>query len=353
MREKWLVMQLAAIFVGTIVGAGLSSGRELNQFFAVCGYKGLLGLFVCGLLYIVVGRMIISLSMKYKVKSYNEFIDLVCPKGIALFTNIVLTLFLLSSTSIIFAGSCAVVHQYFGIPKWIGFILMLGCSVLFLLRNTEGLFEVNSVIVPLLFVIMSSIFVGYAMQNTDQLTASYLRAIEGTKGNWVGSSLIYTGFNIISIIGVIVPLVYELKEPKLIYKGVILGTVLLTIMSLYITFLMMVNPEYPRSFEIPILAVAQSINKYLQIGLLCVIWLEMFSSQISNIFSLTRCLESTFKIGYKKGMVLIIIFATPFSFIGFSKLVEVLYPLYGVLSLAFLGCCITFYLREKISFIKK
>ena len=75
----------------------------------------------------------------------------------------------------------------------------------------------------------------------------------------------------------------------------------------------------------------------------------MFSSQISNIYSLTRSLESKAKIPYKKGVIIVLAIATPFSFIGFSKLVDILYPLYGVLSLAFVMCCIIFYVKEHIS----
>ncbi|MEG0013889.1 MAG: transporter [Cellulosilyticaceae bacterium] len=353
MRKGILIFQLATIFVGSIVGAGLSSGRELNQFFSTYGYKGFIGLLICALLYIVVGKMIIDISIKYNVNSYNEFISLVCPRAVAAFTNTVLTLFLLSSTSIILAGSSAVVHQYFGIPKWIGLILMITVSVFFLLKNTKGLFEVNSVIVPILITVMTAIFIGYVMNNSGQLSLEYLMELPVTKKKWGGSSIIYAGFNIISIVGIIVPLANELKEPKVLVKGVIWGTIILTIMSGYITFLMMVNPSYAIRYEIPILAIATKIGSGLQIALLAVIWLEMFSSQISNIYSLTRCLESKFKISYKKGIFICLVIAAPFSMIGFSKLVDFLYPLYGVLSLAFVVCCIMFYMRDKVSITYK
>lgn len=349
MKKFLLIFQLATIFVGSIVGAGLSSGRELNQFFSTFGYKSFIGLIICGLLYIVVGKMIIQISCRHQVNSYNEFISLVCPGPVAMFTNIILTLFLISSTSIILAGSSAVVNQYFGIPKWIGLVLMIVCSVFFLMRNTKGLFEVNSVIVPILVGVMSAIFIGYIMQNEDQLSLPYLKLLPYQKSNWIGSSMIYTGFNIISIVGILVPLASEIKESKILVKGIVLGTVILTVMSAYIVFLMMVNPSYPLNYEIPILAVATKIGGGLQVALLGVIWLEMFSSQISNIYSLTRCFESKFKISYKQGVFICLLIAAPFSMIGFSKLVDYLYPLYGVLSLAFIGCCVVFYIRERVS----
>ena len=132
-----------------------------------------------------------------------------------------------------------------------------------------------------------------------------------------------------------------------LHQGIIVGSILLTIMSMFITFLMMVNPTYPSQYEIPILAITASMGRVLQVGLLLVIWLEMFSSQISNIYSLTKCLENRFRLSYKKGIFITLCIATPFSMIGFSKLVEVLYPLYGVLSLGFVGCCIWFYVKDR------
>ena len=351
MKEKFLVMQLATIFVGSIVGAGLSSGRELSQFFSEYGYKGFIGLLICAAFYISVGAMIINISMKHKVKSYNEFITLVCPKGVSQFTNIILTLFLVSSTAIIFAGSSAVVNEYFGLPKWIGFILMVACSIVFLLRNTEGLFEVNSFIVPLLTIVMTAIFISFIIKSPQTINWEYIKGLPAVKKNWFSSSLVYTGFNIISVVGILVPLTYELRNPRAIKKGIALGTLILTLVSGFIVFLMMVNSTYPKLYEIPILQVAMQGGKMLRIALLIVIWLEMFSSQISNIYSLTRCLESKLHISYKKGIFIVLALAAPFSMIGFSKLVDVLYPIYGVLSLAFVMCCVIFYVKENFKVI--
>lgn len=351
MKEKRVARQIAMLFIGSIVGAGLSSGRELNQFFGVYGYKSLVGLFICAVAYVWVGTMIIDISVKYKTKSYNELVEVVCPKWIGAFTNITLTLFLVSSTSIIFAGSSAVIHQYFGVPKWIGFLCMLGCSVLFLMRHTKGLFEVNNFVVPFLLVTMTCIFFGAVHKQSEVLTISYLQSLPYKKGSYLPSTIIYAGFNIISIIGVITPITQEIKDKQAIKRGILLGTIGLTIMSCFITFLMIINPTYPKQYEIPILAVASQVGKMFQIGLLMVIWLEMFSSQISNIYSLTRCLETQFHLSYQKGMWLVILIAIPFAKFGFSNLVEVLYPIYGLLSLLFVGCVIYFYMRQKICIV--
>lgn len=342
-----LSIQIAMIFIGSIVGAGVCSGRELNQFFATYGIAGFIGLIICGILYIVFSKVIINITNQYKVSSYDEFVDLVCPKWVAKFTNFVLTLFLFSSTSIILAGSGSILYQYFGIPKWIGVLIMFVLSSFFLLRNTEGLFEVNSIVVPTLIIVMSAIFFSYIQKYPMVIKTEYIRFIPRQKKNLLTSTLIYVSFNILTIIGVIVPLTNDIKKPKEIIKGVVIGSIVLTILAMYITFLMLVNPFHPKAYEIPLLAVAMDLSPILQMGMLGIMWLEMFSSQVSNVYSLSYYLKNRFHIEYNKGIFLVVLIAAPFSVVGFSKLVEVLYPMYGVLSLVFLMYCIIFTVRMK------
>lgn len=347
MKDIKLSIQIAMIFIGSIVGAGVCSGRELNQFFATYGLAGFIGIIFCGILYIVFSRVIIQITDRYHVSSYDEFVDLVCPTWVAKFINIVLTLFLFSSTAIILAGSGSILYQYFGIPRWIGVIVMFVLSSFFLLRNTEGLFEVNSIVVPSLMIVMSAIFIAYIRQNPYTFSIPYMRLIPRQRTNLLTSTLIYVSFNILTIIGVIVPLTNDIKKPRQIIRGIVLGSVVLTLLAMAITFLMLVNPFHPRAYEIPLLAVAMELSPLLQIGMLAIMWLEMFSSQVSNVYSLSYYLRNRFNIEYKKGIFLVVLIAAPFSVIGFSKLVEFLYPMYGILSLVFLFYCLLFIYKMK------
>ena len=347
LKQKIMVLQIATLFVGSIVGAGLSSGRELNQFFSVYGLISLLGLLMCSGIYIVFGKIIVYISVQNKVKSYDEFVDIVCPKYIALFINIILTLSLLSGTAIIMAGSASIIWQHFGLPKWVGFLLMIVCSILFLLRNTEGLFEINTIVVPILIIVILSIFSVYYYYYPWHFTYEYLITIPNQKSNWLFSSIAYASFNIISIVGVIVPITNESKRPRLIIKGIMLGSVILTVLSICIALLMLVNPFTPKMYEIPLLYIAHKTHRILEAGMLAVIWLEMFSTQVSNVYSLSKSMENKWGIHYKRAVFIIIGIALPFSFFGFSRLVEILYPLYGALSLIFLGCCFCYIVKNK------
>ena len=151
-KELVRVFQVATVFIGTIVGAGLASGKEITEFFTQYGITSFLGIIACGIFYIIMGSIISKISIDYHLSSYSDVINIISPNLLGKFTGFITTLFLISSASIILAGSGALIHQFFGIPKTIGSLIMISIAIFFLLRGTEGLIEVNSFIVPGLIV---------------------------------------------------------------------------------------------------------------------------------------------------------------------------------------------------------
>ena len=58
MEKKLNLFNVAALYVGTIMGAGFASGREGWQFFGVFGAKGYIGITIAGLLFMGIGMMV-------------------------------------------------------------------------------------------------------------------------------------------------------------------------------------------------------------------------------------------------------------------------------------------------------
>ena len=135
--------QVAVVFIGTIVGAGLASGKEITEFFTSFGIKSFIGIILCGLFYIAIGTIISKISICYNLNSYSDAMKIISPNFFGKLTGVITTLYLISSASIILAGSGALINQFFGIPKIIGSLIMLVLASIFLLRGTNGLIEVN------------------------------------------------------------------------------------------------------------------------------------------------------------------------------------------------------------------
>ncbi|EGT3616089.1 transporter [Clostridium perfringens] len=344
MKNIIKVFQVAFVFIGTIVGAGLASGKEITNFFTVYGYKSFFTILMTGLFYIVLCNIISRISIKNTLNSYSEVINTVSPNILGKLTGIITTLYLISSASIILAGSGALLNQYFGIPKIIGSLIMAIIASVILLRETNGLVEINSIIVPSLIIVITTLMILYVAFANDPITLNSLATSEPKLSNGVlTSGILYCGYNILCCCGVIVPLSNEIKNKKIMTWGITLGAILLTIMCMFINSMLMVNQPQIFKYEIPLLYIADRFGKPIQIMLLMIILAEMFSTEVSDVYSISKTISKSFKLKYKHAIFLVLIIALPISLIGFSNLITTLYPMFGVLSLVFIAQCIYFY----------
>lgn len=341
-----LSLQMAAVFIGTIVGAGLASGQEITQFFTSYGYKSFIGIIICFFIYIIIGFIVVSISDKYNLGSYNQLINKVSPGILGKTIDIIMGLFLVSSSAIILAGSGALLHQYFHLPKWIGILIMALTSLYILLKDTGGLVAINSFIVPSLIIVIVTIFSLYLFFYKDFITISHFKGITTYKRSWFFSSLLYAGFNILCCSGVLVPLTKEINRKKPLIFGVLLGSLGLTFLSIMINSMLLLNVPKIFKYEIPLLFIASPFGRVISLMLLSIIWLEMFSTEVSDIYSISKTLENIFNISYKKSVVLVILIAIPISQIGFVKLISFFYPSFGVVSLIFIVQSIVFYIKN-------
>lgn len=343
-----LSFQLSAVFIGTIVGAGLASGEEITLFFTRYGYKSFVGIIICMFIYFFMGFNIIHISAKYNLDSYSSFIKTISPGVLGDITEIFTTICLITSSSIILAGSGALIHQYFHVPKWIGILIMILIALFTLLRDTSGLIEINSFIVPCLIIVITTLFILFIFLSKDTANIKYIKTVPNLKNNWIISCLLYGCFNSLSCSGVLVPLTSEIKDKFSSKLGIILGAICLTMLALMINFMLLANVPYIYKYDIPLLYIANRFGGTIQILLLCIMWLEMFSTEVSDIYSLSKTITHIFKIPYKKAIILILLIDIPISQFGFVNLISHVYPIFGFISLIFVIQCIVFRLKKKI-----
>ncbi|WP_461206547.1 YkvI family membrane protein [Clostridium sp. DL1XJH146] len=339
-------LQIAAVFIGTIVGAGLASGEEITIFFTKYGYKSFLGILVCFFIYVFMAQFIVDTTLKYNLSSYNEFIKLISPNFFGDIIEWIMGFYLLAGAAIILAGSGSLIHQYFGISKWVGIIVMSLLTIFTLYKDTEGLVTINSFIVPSLIFIIIFIFTLYLLFSIDVVNYTYIKSIPYTEKRWFISALLYAGFNIISCSGVLVPLSNELKEKNTLKTGVIIGSIVLTIIALILNFMLLLNTPNIFKYDIPLLYIANRFGFTTQVMLLCIIWLEMFSTEVSDVYSICKTIHTKFKVPYNASIILIIIAAIPISQIGFVRLISYIYPAFGAISIVFLLQCLIFYWKN-------
>src|SRR6476660_2290883 len=74
MLSRWSgVFQIAAVYVGTVVGAGFATGKEIVEFFSRFGFFGFISILMSGYLFIVLGSKLMRMAAHIDAKSYQEF----------------------------------------------------------------------------------------------------------------------------------------------------------------------------------------------------------------------------------------------------------------------------------------
>lgn len=346
-NELIKIFQVATVFIGTIVGAGLASGKEITEFFTKYGISSFLAIIACGIIYIILGFVISKVSVDHNLNSYSDLINIISPNILGKFTGFITTFFLISSSSIILAGSGALIHQFFGIPKLLGSLIMILIAVFFLLRDTEGLIEVNSFIVPGLIGTLTLITALYFSFCKDTISFNNISSFPPQKSGIVISTILYAGYNTLSASGVLAPLSTQIKKTKTMFIGVATGAIGLTLLCLMINLLLTINQPYIYNYEIPLLFVANRFGNIIQALLLVIIWLEMFSTEVSDVYSISKTLEQTFNIKFKKAIFIVLGIALLISQLGFGNLITKLYPMFGFLSLLFIIQLIIFFKKHK------
>lgn len=341
------IFKVAAVFIGTIVGAGLASGQEILLFFTKYGRWSFLGLILCCILYILLSYIIIKMCYKHHFDSYRDMIRFVFGNHMGRIVDYLTTFFLFSGNVVMISGSGAMLHEYFNVPRLFGILLMSIIAFLIILTSTKGLIAVNSIIVPCssTIILILGILVYFSFKSEHFSTLNFPET-SSSNLTWLFSSVLYASFNLLTVTGVLCPMTKEIKNPKAFIKGAILGSLVLLLLALSINFTILYY--YPDSFqyEIPNLYAARFYGFLLSIFLSIIIWLEMLSTEIGELYSLAKAIQSSMHISYIKAIASIMILSLPLTFIGFSNLISFLYPLSGVLGVVFLIGCIYKYISK-------
>ena len=319
------------VIIGTLIGAGFASGQEIYIFFYKYGVKGIIGITISSLLIGITVYKVLEISRKKETKNYKEFLSILVKNERQLnIFNTVINIFILITFFIMIAGFGAYFEQQLGINSLIGStILAMICYFIFL-KDVTGLIKVNQLIVPIL--IGGLIIVGINVIDFTRIPQISKYVLQNSSWKWILDSILYGSYNTILLIPVLIALKNVIKGKK---ESVIVSilTVILVILLSLIIFLMLskidVNIENLEMPTVYVVSKISSIFKY-------VYGFIILSSILTTSVSLgTSFLENVAKNknSYKKYAILICISAVLVSKIGFSNLVNLLYPIFGYIGL--------------------
>jgi uncharacterized membrane protein YkvI len=326
--------QIAAVYVGTVIGAGFATGREIVEFFTRFGFVGFIAILLSGYLFITMGTKIMLKSHDIKAKSFEEFNEYLFGKWFSKFMNIVMMIMLIGVSAVMLSGAGAVFQEQLLLPKQLGILLTIGLGFITMMVGIKGLFAVNTFVVPLM-IIFNLFLMVYSVRNAAFLDAFLMipHAEDGWKS--VVAPFSYVAFNLAMAQAVLVPVAGEVKDRETIKYGGYLGGFFLTLILISSHITLVLIPDVTQ-YQIPMAVVMKSFVAGFYIIYIIIIYGEIFTSVIGGVFGLEKQLTNYWKGSSLMTFTGIFLVIYSLSFFEYSELLSYLYPLFGYMSLLFI-----------------
>ncbi len=325
------VLKIVLVIMGTLIGAGFASGREIYLFFGKFGKLGIIGILISGILTGIIIYIALKIINKKDINNYNDFLEKIDIKNkyINLLIKNIITIFLLISFYIMVAAFSAYINQNYEIPIYISSIIFAVLTYIIFIKNIQGMIKVNEILVPFLLILI--LYLG--VKNIPYLveTKNVLENNINEKGFFL-NSILYTSYNSIMLIPVLVTMKKYINSKAQIKKISIISSALIIVLSLCIFGLLLRGKYYIQNVEMPLLNITMQFGKiYLYIYSFIIIT-SIFTTAISAGYSFLENVSKNKK-QYKIILIFMSVTSVLVSNIGFSKLVEILYPLFGILGI--------------------
>ena len=330
------VFTITLVIIGALIGAGFASGQEIYSFFYSYGIVGLLWILItCGLISIIIYKSL-KIICENDINNYDEFLRIFIKRPkITKIINIILNILLLVTFYIMIAGFGAYFEQELGINNIIGSIILSVLTTLVFFTSVKGVLKVSEIIVPLLVIFV--IVIGAINLVTIDTGINKLE----WKNGWLISSLIYCSYNIILLIPTLISINKKIKKQSSIKYISILCGILMTTISIMLYMLLMKADVEISSLEMPIVYVIRRFFGRYRLMYAFIILASIFTTAISIGIGFLQNTCPNGK-GYPQLVIFMCISSLLISKIGFSKLVNFLYPVFG-----YLGIIQIFYIMKK------
>ncbi|MGG1661328.1 YkvI family membrane protein [Brevibacillus sp. NRS-1366] len=327
-RAAW---QIAFTYIGTVVGAGFASGKEIVEFFVQYGTQGFVGILLATALFVWAGIRIMLISYRLQASSYQEVSTYLFGHPFGTVFNTLLLTVLLGTTSVMLAATGAIFMESFQLSSQIGIWISM---VMIFIVTRKGLFaihHVNSIFVPALIGFTFLVFLHTKPWEDSAITVESLRPFA-----WLSSPFYYVALNVSLTQAVLIPMGRHSKGEQPLIAGGILGGLGIGLLLLLAYFSLSVKMPGIQQAEMPMIALLQGAGRGIPLLFSLLVYAEIFSTLVANVFGLSEQLRQVTRLRGPTILLAILAISYFISFIGFSSLLRFLYPLFGQLVVFFL-----------------
>jgi uncharacterized membrane protein YkvI len=315
---KWMFL-----IIGTTIGAGYASGRELWEFF---GHGSGLAITLFGIFFIVSLYVIMSISYEKATTEYRPVLKDIVGVKLSKIYDVMIFFYLYTTTVVMMSGSGAT-GQAFNLPYWWGVAFIAIMLFILFLKDISGLLVINQFILPILIIGLLYVLLTFIVDQNLHLFAHWRE-----QHNWT-AAFPFTALNILPLIAVLGAIGDKITSKGEIWVASIGSGLILGVLTyIYNNSLIQIAEEI-LVFEIPLFAILSNYPFHMVLFMTVLLWFAIFTTAASGVLGLTTRVAGYFNIPFWLLVIIILATMIPLTTLGFSTLVSVLYPLYGLLNL--------------------
>jgi len=336
------VLRIAGVYVGSVVGAGFASGREIWSFFARFGSFGLIGIAAASLLFCIVAPVLMRTMQTKGISQYGDMYRRYLSQKAASILDSATTVYLFCVLSVMFAGSTSLVSSVLGLGSFWSAALSAVFLIALAAMGLDWVATASSLLCPVLVVGICLLCAERIFTGPIALSAGV--GPESVAYRAVGSSVssvIYVSYNMLLCLGVFASLASARHTTAELVGGGILGGAVLGIMSLSVLVTLTAEPVAAAAADMPLLLFARRRGGLVYGLYLAAVWAAMVTTALSMLLSLMSRLgdsriaqlprhrKSRRRNNCWLGPALVVL-CVPISYVGFAMLVDRVYLLFGL-----------------------
>lgn len=324
-------LKIALAYVGVIVGAGLSSGQDLLQYFLSFGKIGILGAVALGVLNILFGRIIVTLGSYYQANNHQEVLGKITTPVVNKVIDWTLIISNFVMGFVMVAGAGANLQQQFGVPSWAGALICCLLIILVSFMNFERITGVLGIFTPVIIVMIFGVTVHtFVTRSYDfaMLDAAAKTITPALPALWLSvinyfSLCVLTGVSMAFVLG------GSVVRIGVAEKGGVLGGTMIGFVVFCAASTLFANIDTAKDAEIPMLQIVSDIHPILSVLYAVVIFALIFNTAFSLFYATARRFSGNSDKKMKLVMIGIVAAGYLCSFGGFRTLVSKMYPILG------------------------
>ena len=353
MTKKYLSVAFA--YVGVIVGAGLASGQDLLQYFLAFGAKGLIGIVALGVLNVIFGVVALQLGSYFRSDNHDEVFERITHPVLRRVIDVVLIFSAFTMGFVMLAGAGANLQQQFGVPTWAGSLLCALLVILTAFLDFDRIMNVIGVFTPIIMIAIAVLTI-YSLVTPHagiaELNAAARNVTPALPNLWLATINYFAlcvvgGIAMAFVLGGSILRIGEARRAGRI-GGVLIALVLgADALALYL------NVDRIWDVNVPALEIARSIHPLFAFGYTLVIFALIYNTAFSLFYSTARRFSGGSISRMRLVLVGVVAAGYAASFMGFKKLIGIMYPVIGWLGVVLLIILAVGWLRERSAVLRE